>query len=160
MMAQLRCHFKRQHTELLTSRLYNEQTFYRAFVQDLACSEQEVVIESPFLTTRRIASLMPKLKQALGRGVKVVVNTRHPQEHDDFMRIEAEKSIAIMQSVGIKVLYTGGHHRKLAIFDRKVLYEGSLNILSQGDSCELMRRIESNRLAQQMLEFTKVKMFL
>ena len=31
----------------------------------------------------------------------------------------------------------GNHHRKLAILDRKVLWEGSLNILSQTRSREI-----------------------
>ena len=55
-----------------------------------------------------------------------------------------------------KVLYTVKHHRKLAIIDEEILWEGSLNILSQGDSCEIMRRTFSDSLALQMLHFTKL----
>jgi hypothetical protein len=62
----------------------------------------------------------------------------------------------MLQSIGVEVLYTGGHHRKLAIIDRQILWEGSLNILSQNESCEVMRRIESDELAMQMLQFTKL----
>ena len=48
---------------------------------------------------------------------------------------------------------TYGHHRKLAIIDRSILYEGSLNILSQNDSLEIMQRIEPEELARQMIDF-------
>jgi hypothetical protein len=58
--------------------------------------------------------------------------------------------------MGILVLFTERHHRKLAIIDRELLYEGSLNILSHGASCEVMRRIESEQLANEMLAFTKI----
>ena len=160
MMAQLRSVFKCRQSKLLNSRLYNERTFYRAFIQDFACCKEEVVIECPFLTSRRINMLLPKIEQAIGRGVKVVVNTRHPVEHEGQMRIEAMESIASMQHAGVKVLYTGGHHRKLAIVDRKILYEGSLNILSQGNSCEFMRRIQSGQLAKQTLHFIRLENFL
>jgi hypothetical protein len=54
------------------------------------------------------------------------------------------------------VLYTAGHHRKLAILDRSILWEGSLNILSQNSSSEIMRRIQSAELAWQMAHFTKL----
>jgi hypothetical protein len=58
-----------------------------------------------------------------------------------------------MQELGVKVLYTVKHHRKLAVVD-DVLWEGSLNILSQNDSCEIMRRIVSVLLTEEMLRFT------
>lgn len=35
----------------------------------------------------------------------------------------------ILQQLGIEVLITGGHHRKLAIIDRQILYKGSLNMI-------------------------------
>lgn len=160
MMAQICRRFKRKCPELLESKLYNDQTFYRAFMQDLDGCEQEIIIESPFLTKRRINIFLPKLRHAVERGVNVVVNTRHPMEHEGNMRDEAAIGIARLQDAGVKVLLTGGHHRKLAIIDRKILYEGSLNILSQSDSCEIMRRITSERLAGQLLEFTNIRKFL
>lgn len=86
-------------------------------------------------------------------GVRVTVNTRHPQEHEGYLRAEAEESITLLQSVGVEVLFTRGHHRKLAIFDRKILYAGSLNMLSQNDSSEIMRRLESEEFAWQMINF-------
>jgi hypothetical protein len=65
-----------------------------------------------------------------------------------------------LQHMGVQVLYTGYHHRKLAILDRAILYEGSLNILSQNKSSEVMRRIESVSLAWQMVRFTGIDRFL
>lgn len=58
-----------------------------------------------------------------------------------------------MQELGVTVLYTIKLHRKLAIIDGEILYEGSLNILSQLDSCEVMRRTESQQLANEMARF-------
>jgi len=69
------------------------------------------------------------------------------------MRTPAEVGIATLQDLGVLVLFTGGHHRKLAIIDRQITWEGSLNILSQTDSCEVMRRIESAELTKQMISF-------
>ncbi len=66
----------------------------------------------------------------------------------------------MLQELGVEVLITGGHHRKLAIIDQQILYEGSLNILSQNDSCEVMRRIYSEQLADQMLVFVGLEKFI
>lgn len=158
-MLQIFQYFKPRSADLVSSRLYDELTFYPEFERDLGKCRDELLIESPFITTRRTAMLLPTLQKLIKRGVRVTVNTRHPQEHDEYLRLEAEENVALLQEFGVEVLYTGGHHRKLAILDRKVLWEGSLNILSQNDSCEIMRRIDSAQLAGQMIRFVKVNKF-
>lgn len=94
------------------------------------------------------------------RKVRITINTCHPAEHQAPYDAQAWRAIQGMQGMGIQVLFTGGHHRKLAIFDRTVLWEGSLNMLPQNASYEVMRRIESELLAQQMIDFIKLQRFL
>ena len=142
------------------SALFDNNTFYKAFERDLRCARQSVIIESPFITRRRMEHLLPILKKLRHKGVRIVVNTRNPEEHNEEYAIQAEDAVASMQDIGIKVLYTVKHHRKLAIIDEEVLWEGSLNILSQGDSCEIMRRTVSNSLAWQMICFTKLNLVI
>lgn len=145
---------------LVSSRLFDENTFYGAFIRDLSRSVDEVIIESPFITGNRVDSLLPIFIRMKSRGVKFIVNTRHPAEHEPPFDTHARKAIEKLQSVDAHILFTGGHHRKLAIIDRRVLWEGSLNILSQNDSCEIMRRTGSKQLTQQMIGFTKIDRFL
>lgn len=145
---------------IATSRLFDSNTFYLTFERDLYYCRSEAVVESPFMTLRRVTGLLPAIQKAIRRGVVVTINTKPPQEHDDYMRLEAEASIAKLQSVGVNVLFTGGHHRKLAIFDREILWEGSLNILSQNDSCEIMKRTTSQTHAQQMINFIGIEKLL
>lgn len=141
-------------TDLVSSRLYDEEAFYPTFLRDLAKCNNEVIIESPFVTNRRVAKLLPTLQKLKSRRVRVIINTRDPSEHDNYMRDEAIKALAIFQHIGVQVIYTESHHRKLAILDRNVLWEGSLNILSQNNSREVMRRTESSKLAWQMVRFS------
>lgn len=115
-----------------------------------------VLIESPFITTKRMNVLLPLFRALREQGVQIVVNTRNPEEHDEECRYQAALAVYKMQKLDITVLYTVKHHRKLAIIDDEILWEGSLNILSQNDSCEIMRRIESGELSRQMKDFTGV----
>lgn len=142
--------FRRHFPE---SSLFDQDTFYRAFECDLLYARQEVIIESPFITSSRMGLLLPILRKLSRRSVRIIVNTRHPEEHEgDYCR-QAAEAVATLQDMGAIVLYTGGHHRKLAIIDRKVFYEGSLNILSYRDSCEIMRRVASSVEAKKLLRF-------
>lgn len=140
--------------DLVTSRLFNENTFYPVLLKDLKNCQNELIIESPFITNKRLDQLLPTLQKLKSRKIRIVVNTRDPHEHDEEChREDAHRAIAKLQHMGVHVLYTGGHHRKLVIVDRKVLHEGSLNVLSQNNSSEIMRRIESGQLAWQMIGF-------
>ena len=101
--------------------------------------------------------LMPALSKLRSKGVRVIVNTKPFREHDLSYQSQAMWAVQVMQDLGIEVLMTGGHHRKLAIIDNDILWEGSLNILSQNDSCELMRRINSAIAVKEMLRFTGIE---
>src|SRR5664280_655429 len=141
--------------------LYDETTFYNKFKQDLLEARQEVIIESPFITTRRLEMLKSVFGVLVDRDIKVFVMTRDPLEHDEFMSKQAEAGVRYFEVLGIQVLLCeGGHHRKLAMIDRKVLWEGSLNILSQTKSREIMRRIDSKDIALEMFEFLKLDRFI
>lgn len=142
---------------IIGSRLFDQDTFYGALLDDLKKAKGQVIIESPFITTKRITILLPVFQTLAKRGVQLVINTKPFDEHDPEYRWQAEQSIVKLQQLGAMLLLTGGHHRKLAVIDENILYEGSLNILSQNDSCEIMRRIESHGLAVQMVHFTKLK---
>lgn len=148
-------------TDLLTSKLYDQDGFYPTFLKDLAKCHSEVIIECPFITNRRLKTLLPTLEKLKARKVRIAVNTRDPRTHEvGYQQNDAHEAISKLQYMGVQVLYTGNHHRKIAILDRHVVYEGSLNILSQNDSCELMRRTESTQLAWQMVRFIGIDRLL
>lgn len=138
------------------TQMYDEQSFYRAFQKDLYSARKSVIIESPFITLRRIEELLPVITKLRRKGVLVTVNTRNPIEHDEEYEMQALVAIEQLQGLGVKVLYTIRHHRKLAIIDGTVTWNGSLNILSQHDSCEIMWRVASKGIADQLLGFIKL----
>lgn len=141
-------------SELVTSILYNETTFYKQFIKDLSEAKKEVIIESPYITKKRLDILKPVFEKLMGRGVQVYIITKASQEHDALMAEQSEAGIRYFECLGLQVLLIkGGHHRKLAMIDRKVLWEGSLNILSQSSSREFMRRIESRKLTEELFQF-------
>lgn len=146
--------------DIANSILYDETTFYNKFTHDLLKAESEVIIESPFIATKRLEMLKPIFVKLMARGVEVFIMTRHPEEHDSDMAAHAEAGIRYFEVLGVQVLLCdGGHHRKLAMIDRQVLWEGSLNILSQSHSREFMRRIESKKLTEEMFKFLKLDKF-
>jgi hypothetical protein len=104
--------------------------------------------------------ILPSLRKLTQRGVKIYINTRDPIEHDPDYAAQAYDAVARLQALGVIVLFTVKHHRKLAIIDRQIIWEGSLNILSYSNSCEIMRKINSSALAQQLIQFLHLEQHL
>lgn len=144
------------------SELFDEKTFYQRFLLDLKQSQQEVIIESPYITALRMELLYPTLEHLLTSKVQIYIVTRDPVDHEEeYMRYQATNEILYCNELGINtILLTGCHHRKLAIIDRSILWEGSLNILSQSYSREIMRRMGEGECAQKMFDFLEMKKLL
>lgn len=146
---------------LFSSELFDEDTFYKAFLNDLENSKKEIIIESPFITTERMNGFRSVFKKILEKGVKIYVITRDPKEHSETMEYQSEEEIINFEIMGIQTfLCSGNHHRKLAIIDRQILWEGSLNILSQNNSREIMRRIEEQNSALEMFNFLRLDWYI
>lgn len=130
-------------------------------MKDLRECRKEVIIESPYITSERMKILTPVFADLIENGVSIYVITRNPKEHDEILAKQAETEIQKFENIGVQTLLcVGNHHRKLAIIDRIILWEGSLNILSQARSREIMRRIQSSELATETFNFLNLNKFI
>ena len=87
---------RQTYQEIHASKLYNENGFYPAFVKDLNRCKNDLLIESPFITSRRLSNLLPVLKTLQAKKVRIVINTRDPIETDDeYQRDEVSGSLEV-----------------------------------------------------------------
>lgn len=135
--------------------LADEKSFYHRFERDLREAKKEVIIESPFITITKLRSLKPIFESLINRGVKVFVITRHPEEHDALMAAQSEAGIRFFEKLGVQVLMCRDHHRKIAMVDRRIIWKGSLNILSHRNTREFMEREENTQKAEILFTFLK-----
>ena len=142
------------------SKLYDQNTFDDQFMHALRKARRNVIIESPLLRTARAERFISIFHRLKKRGVEILLNTKPLEEHDEIYKLQVQKSLSLLQSTGVDVLFTVKHHRKLAIIDRQVIYEGSLNILSYHDSCEIMRRTTSALEAEMLIHLIGVNKFM
>jgi phosphatidylserine/phosphatidylglycerophosphate/cardiolipin synthase-like enzyme len=133
--------------------LYDEKSFYRAFVRDLLEAKKEVVIYCPFISKYRSEFFRRTLEKLKYRNIAVFIFTRPLEEHEYLTRSEIKAALADYEELGTCIIHLPGYiHAKAAIIDREVLWDGSLNILSQRESKEIMRRTVDTDIAKQMLD--------
>ncbi len=151
-----------QHSFFKAPVLFNEKTFYKQFLKDLESCSSEVIIESPYITSLRMELFEQVFQRLLHKNIKIKIITREPSEHEtEFYRYQATDEILKYSDMGIKfVLLNGFHHRKLSVIDKKILWEGSLNILSQTNSLEIMRRIDDAKESRSMIDFLNYSKFI
>jgi len=142
------------------SKLYDQNTFDDQFMCDLQKVRKSVIIESPFLRTVRVEKFIPIFHRLKKHGVTILLNAKPSEEYDGTYQSQAQKSLSLLQSAGIEVLFMVKHHHKLAIIDREIIYEGSLNILSYRDICEMVRRTTSALEAEMLIDFIGLDKFM
>jgi len=137
----------------LDSSIYSEKDFWPVFTADLLSAWESVVIMSPFVAMQRTGRLQNCFKTLLDRGVKIRLFTRPPSEQVGGLKEKAEKAIGLLQEMGIQVIQLSKMHQKIAVIDRKITWEGSLNILSHHTSQEHMRRFAGPKTAEQLISY-------
>jgi predicted nucleic acid-binding Zn-ribbon protein len=139
------------------AQLHDERDFYPLFMKDLMTAKQEVIIQSAYITMTRLNTLLPIFQMLISRGVRIFVLTRVPWENDGYMQKQSEEALPSLEKLGVTVLpFIGKIHQKFAIIDRFILWDGSLNILSQRDSGEVMRRYEGEGATTQYIGFMRL----
>jgi hypothetical protein len=129
-----------------------EHDFLDLFRADLAACTQCVELLSPFVSLNRSSDYYAVLAALSVRSVPVKVYVRPRQEQPELLRSKYPEAIRNLESRGVRVLCRSGMHEKVAAVDGRILWHGSLNVLSHNDSRESMLRFESADLVQEILQ--------
>lgn len=144
--------------ELQNSDLFNEKTFYRAFISDMLEAKKEIIIYSPFVTKFRTDFFKQTIAKLRKRNIEIFIFTRPIQEYDSLFQPQIQVALDRYEEQGVSVFYLEGSiHEKVAVIDREILWEGSLNILSQRASREIMRRTADENSAMQIIAYLNLK---
>ncbi len=135
--------------------IFDHRNFLPAYENDLNTAKQEIVIVSPFATKRRLQQAMPLLISSIQRQVTVTVLTRPVSDYKDGATLQA--LFALMQSYGISTIFKSNIHQKVAIFDRRIVWYGSVNLLGYGRSEETLMRLESAAIAAELFKSLKTE---
>lgn len=134
--------------------LYNENTFYNALTKDMLSAKKELIIYSPFVSKFRTDFLKPTIEKLIDRNIDIFIFTRPIEEYDSTMQPQIGCALKRLEELGVCIFYPGRYiHQKVAIVDREVLWEGSLNILSHRASNEMMRRTAHKESATQVMNY-------
>ncbi len=132
--------------------IFDNTNFFPVYRNDLMNAVRQAVIVSPFVTRRRARQMLPTLEAALAKRVSVVVLTRPTDAYKDKDRPALEETFSSLQDAGVRLLFKANIHQKFAVIDQKIVWYGSINLLSYGSAQESIMRLESPNIAQELLK--------
>jgi phosphatidylserine/phosphatidylglycerophosphate/cardiolipin synthase-like enzyme len=129
---------------------FTGEGFYKAFEKDLRSVKSKVFLASPFTTAQGTERWMQTFRDLRAKEVEIVGFTKPVNEKDS--STNSAQIHTGLESVFKELRPVSKMHEKLAVFDQRVVWLGSLNILSHKNSTEIMVRIDSPDFAQSIID--------
>ncbi len=132
--------------------IFNKSSFYPVFANDIMAAKHEALIVSPFVTRRRVLRMLPLLEGAMKNGVKTVVVTRPSEDFKEKDVAALRETLKALSDSGVRLVFRSRIHQKFSVIDQKIVWYGSINLLSYGASEESLMRLESPNIANELIK--------
>ena len=137
--------------------IFDKDNFLPVFNQDIVSAKREIVIVSPFVRKRRTYQLLQQLKISIGKNIRVIVVTRPKEDFPTKDHAALRRVFDLITDNGIRIVFKSNIHQKFAIMDQKIVWYGSINLLSYGSAQESIMRIESANIANELMNSIEKK---
>ncbi|MEU5456166.1 AAA domain-containing protein [Streptomyces globisporus] len=144
-----------RHVEV--SDVDDETTFYASFVAAIRSARTSLWLWTPWVA-RRVRMILPELRAAVDRGVRVTVFVRDPS--DQLQKKPANLSLVQdLRAVVHTVVPMHVMHQKIVVVDERTVMLGSLNALSQSWTREVMVTMRGAYFARKILTHEHAEIF-
>jgi len=132
--------------------IFDKSNFLPVYTNDMMNAVREILIVSPFVTKRRTLQMVEYLKTAVQNKVKVIVVTRPVEDFGGKDMTTVQATLNMLKDIGLSVVFKTNIHQKFAIVDQRVVWYGSINLLSFGSAEESIMRLESSNIANELIK--------
>jgi hypothetical protein len=88
----------------------------------------------------------------LQRKVRVVVVTRPIEDFQGKETTALQGSLDLLKDAGVTLVYRSNIHQKFAVMEQRILWYGSINLLSFGNAEESIMRLDSPNIAYELIK--------
>ncbi len=132
--------------------IFDTSSFYPVYCGDIDNAYGNIFIISPFVMRRRIMKFHEHFRRSIDKNIKVAIMTRPCEDFKEKDRPQLRETLDILRNDGVNLLFKSGVHQKFAVIDERIVWYGSINLLSFGTSEETMMRLESSNIASELLK--------
>jgi phosphatidylserine/phosphatidylglycerophosphate/cardiolipin synthase-like enzyme len=96
--------------------------------------------------------MVQNLKISTGKKLRVIVVTRPKDDFPSKDHAAMQRTLDLLTDSGACVVFKSNIHQKFAVMDQKVVWYGSINLLSYGSAQESIMRIDSANIANELMK--------
>ena len=131
--------------------IFDKDNFQTVYSNDILNASNEITIVSPFITKKRTIQMSADLQLAIQNSVAVTIVSRPEEEYKPKDLSSWNETVAILKNIGATLLFKPNIHQKFAVIDQKIVWYGSINLLSFGTSEESMMRLVNTNIAFELM---------
>lgn len=132
--------------------IFDKNNFLPVYSNDIVNAAREIMIVSPFVTKKRTLQMMQNLEVSISKSVKVIIVTRPVGEYKEKDMTSWQETFEALKSTGASLILKSNIHQKFAVIDQRIVWYGSINLLSFGSAEESIMRLESPNIANELIK--------
>lgn len=131
--------------------IYNSKDFLTVFTNDVLSARKELVVASPFISKISVFKLLDKFRDLINKDVKITIITKPLKEIKENSRKNIRDIHEIFNNKGINLVFKPNMHKKFVVIDDKIVWYGSINLLSNSNSDGSIMRLENIEIANELM---------
>lgn len=131
--------------------IFDNHNFMTVFSNDISSSKSEIVIVSPYMGKRRLSQMLNILSSGINNGAKLTIITRPEADYSEKDRSAFLDMVNYIQLTGANLIFKSNIHQKFAVIDQRIVWYGSINLLSFGSSEQSIMRLDSINIANELI---------
>ena len=134
--------------------IFDIDNYSDTYWKDLEEANESVIISSPRLNNEKVNRVISRLAKKQELGIRVTIVTWHPDFYKygrDDVRMEL---LERLRNAGFEINLVDENCEHYAIFDKEIVWYGSVNLLSKEDAEDNLMRVSSKEIAAELLELT------
>lgn len=136
----------------VSNSIFDSTSYWTVFEKDVLFAAKDIVISSPFLSSRKVEWLVDQSTILQKRGVVFTVLSLSLEAYPEDGQEHHGELLERLTSAGICVKTQNLCHERYAVIDQSLVWYGSMNLLSKGREDDGLMRIASPSIAAELLE--------
>lgn len=134
--------------------IFDYENYFETYKKDLLQADKNIVISSPVISGAKVYELISLLHDKQVAGVEITIVTWEPDSYGFgdaafWMQLHEE-----MRQVGFYVKTVEESCEHFAIVDQEIVWYGSMNLLSKSNAEDSMMRVQSKKIAMELMGLT------
>lgn len=134
-----------------TNAIFDNNNFMTVFSNDVSSAKSDMVIVSPYMTKKRLDQMINTFSSGINSGAKLTIITRPVSDYKEKDKSSFEDMLDSIRSTGSGIIFKSNIYQKFAVIDQRIVWYGSINLLSFGSAEESIMRLDSINIANELI---------